>query len=72
MIIVGVPMSMPDGSRGAVFIYQSLEAIADATEHTKELIFLAAFIAIVMTTFFCLFLVDAHYRSAQEDAPSRV
>lgn len=56
MIIVGVPLSMPDGSRGAVFIYQSLEAIADATEHTKELIFLAAFIAIIMTTFFAFFL----------------
>ncbi|KAF0994686.1 ATP-binding protein [Geobacillus sp. TFV-3] len=56
VIIVGVPMSMPDGSRGAVFIYQSLEAIADATERTKELIFLAAFIAIVMTTFFAFFL----------------
>ncbi|MBR2517919.1 ATP-binding protein [Geobacillus sp.] len=56
MIIVGVPLSMPGGSRGAVFIYQSLEAIADATEHTKELIFLAAFIAIVMTTFFAFFL----------------
>ncbi|MEB3752329.1 ATP-binding protein [Geobacillus sp. FSL W8-0032] len=56
VIIVGVPMTMPDGSRGAVFIYQSLEAIADATKQTKELIFLAAFIAIIMTTFFAFFL----------------
>lgn len=56
VIIVGVPLEMADGKRGAVFIYQSLRAIEDTTEQTKKLIFLAAFIAIVLTTFFAFFL----------------
>lgn len=56
VIIVGVPLEMADGKRGGVFIYQSLRAIEDTTKQTKKLIFLAAFIAIVLTTFFAFFL----------------
>jgi two-component system, OmpR family, sensor histidine kinase ResE len=56
VIIVGVPLEMADGKRGGVFIYQSLQAIEDTTRQTKKLIFLAAFIAIVLTTFFAFFL----------------
>ncbi|NUK31194.1 HAMP domain-containing protein [Parageobacillus sp. VR-IP] len=56
VIIVGVPFEVAEGKQGAVFIYQSLRAIEDTTEQTKKLIFLAAFIAIVLTTFFAFFL----------------
>jgi two-component system, OmpR family, sensor histidine kinase ResE len=56
VIIVGVPLEMANGNRGGVFIYQSLQAIEDTTRQTKKLIFLAAFIAIVLTTFFAFFL----------------
>lgn len=56
VIIVGVPLETVNGKQGGVFIYQSLQAIEDTTRQTKKLIFLAAFIAIVLTTFFAFFL----------------
>ncbi|BDG46670.1 ATP-binding protein [Parageobacillus sp. KH3-4] len=56
VIIVGVPLETANGKQGGVFIYQSLRAIEDTTRQTKKLIFLAAFIAIVLTTFFAFFL----------------
>ncbi|EZP75988.1 PAS/PAC sensor signal transduction histidine kinase [Parageobacillus genomosp. 1] len=71
VIIVGVPLEMADGKRGAVFIYQSLRAIEDTTRQTKKLIVLAAFIAIVLTTFFAFFLstrVTAPLRKMREAA----
>ncbi|KXG11111.1 Sensor protein SrrB [Anoxybacillus sp. P3H1B] len=55
-LIVGVPVALNDGKHGAVFVYQSLNAVEDTTQQTKRLIFLAAFIAIVMTTVFAFFL----------------
>jgi two-component system sensor histidine kinase ResE len=71
VIIVGVPLEMADGKRGGVFIYQSLRAIEDTTRQTKKLIFLAAFIAIVLTTFFAFFLstrITAPLRKMREAA----
>ncbi|MBA2873286.1 two-component system sensor histidine kinase ResE [Anoxybacillus caldiproteolyticus] len=56
LLIVGVPLETADGKHGAVFIYQSLQAVEDTTQQTKKLIFLAAFIAIVLTTIFAFFL----------------
>ncbi|MBY6269976.1 ATP-binding protein [Parageobacillus thermoglucosidasius] len=56
VIIVGVPLETVNGKQGGVFIYQSLQSIEDTTRQTKKLIFLAAFIAIVLTTFFAFFL----------------
>ncbi|WP_027408655.1 ATP-binding protein [Anoxybacteroides tepidamans] len=55
-LIVGVPLAIEGGKHGAVFVYQSLKAVEDTTEQTKKLIYLAAFIAIVLTTVFAFFL----------------
>ncbi|KUP07817.1 histidine kinase [Bacillus coahuilensis m2-6] len=53
---VGVPFSLSDERTGAVYIYQSLQVMKQTTEQTTKLIFLAAFIAIVLTTIFAFFL----------------
>ncbi|MFD1738605.1 ATP-binding protein [Bacillus salitolerans] len=54
IIIVGVPIeSQP---KSAVFLYQSLYAIEQTTKQTTKLIFLAAGIAFMLTTFFAFFL----------------
>ncbi len=45
-----------DGKKGMVFLSQSLLAVKDTTKHTTRYIFLAAGIAIVLTTFFAFFL----------------
>ncbi|WP_183251343.1 ATP-binding protein [Anoxybacteroides tepidamans] len=55
-LIVGVPLLTADGKQGAVFVYQSLKAVEDTTKQTTKFIFLAAFIAIVLTTVFAFFL----------------
>jgi two-component system, OmpR family, sensor histidine kinase ResE len=54
VIIVGVPIKSTQKS--AVFLYQSLYAIEQTTEQTTKLIFLAAGIAFILTTFFAFFL----------------
>ncbi|ANB61579.1 sensory box protein [Anoxybacillus amylolyticus] len=55
-LIVGVPLETASGKQGAVFVFQSLKAVEDTTQQTKKFIFLAAFIAIVLTTIFAFFL----------------
>lgn len=55
LFIVGVPLHISDGN-GAVFVYQSLKAVEETTKQTTKFIFLAAFIAIVLTTVFAFFL----------------
>ncbi|WP_163149752.1 ATP-binding protein [Anoxybacillus sp. MB8] len=55
LFIVGVPLYTSDGN-GAVFVYQSLKAVEETTRQTTKFIFLAAFIAIVLTTVFAFFL----------------
>src|SRR5699024_626420 len=51
-MIVGTPIN----PNGAVFIYQSLEIVNQTKAETTKIIFLAAGIAIILTTFFAFFL----------------
>ncbi|WP_339193014.1 ATP-binding protein [Aeribacillus sp. FSL W8-0870] len=51
MMIVGVPYQS-----GAIFVVQSLSAINETTKQTTKYIFMAAFIAIILTTVFAFFL----------------
>ena len=53
LMIVGIPLEYSDG---AVFVYQSLSAIKETNRQTTQFIWLAAGIAIVLTTFFAFFL----------------
>jgi two-component system, OmpR family, sensor histidine kinase ResE len=72
MILYGEPYE--DGDRkGGVYVYQSIENITKTTNHTKYLIFLAAGIAIILTTFFAFFLstrITAPLRKMREAATS--
>ncbi|PPA71294.1 ATP-binding protein [Jeotgalibacillus proteolyticus] len=71
VIITGAPVNLTDGSEGAVFVYQSLEAIQQTTEQTTRLIVLAAGIAIILTTIFAFFLstrITAPLRKMREGA----
>ncbi|QHS22619.1 cell wall metabolism sensor histidine kinase WalK [Virgibacillus sp. MSP4-1] len=53
ILIVGQPFENRDG---AVFVYESLDIVKETTSQTTTLIFVAAGIAIVLTTFFAFFL----------------
>jgi two-component system, OmpR family, sensor histidine kinase ResE len=53
VLIVGHPLQ---DKLGAVFVYQSLDNVEETKKQTTKLIFLAAGIAIVLTTFFAFFL----------------
>lgn len=44
------------GLNGTVYIYQSLEAVQATTKQTTNIVFISAFIAFVLTTFFAFFL----------------
>ncbi|MBM7577468.1 ATP-binding protein [Jeotgalibacillus terrae] len=72
VMIVGVPVSDTEGeTAGAVYVYQSLEAIQQTTEQTTRLIILAAAIAIILTTIFAFFLstrITAPLRKMREGA----
>ncbi|MFD2045897.1 ATP-binding protein [Ornithinibacillus salinisoli] len=52
-IVVGHPI---DNENAAVFVYQSLEVVDQTKAETTKIIFLAAGIAIVLTTIFAFFL----------------
>ncbi|WP_330949585.1 ATP-binding protein [Virgibacillus sp. MG-45] len=52
-LVVGVPI---DGGNGAVVIYQSLGVVDQTKAETTQIIFLAAGIAIILTTIFAFFL----------------
>ncbi|MGE6629488.1 ATP-binding protein [Bacillus sp. NPDC077027] len=54
-IVVGVPY-VANGEKGMVFLSQSLLAVEQTTKHTTRYIFLAAGIAIILTTVFAFFL----------------
>lgn len=69
--IIGVPLQLPDGSTGAVFIYQSLEEIEKTTQSTTKFILLVAGVAIILTTIFAFFLstrITAPLRKMREAA----
>ncbi|SET89247.1 two-component system, OmpR family, sensor histidine kinase ResE [Salinibacillus kushneri] len=53
ILIVGQPL---ENQNGAVFLYESLDIVKETTSQTTTLIFIAAGIAIVLTTFFAFFL----------------
>ena len=56
LLIVGVPMEVDGEDDSAVFLYQSLDVIAKTTSQARNLIYIAAGIAIVLTTIFAFFL----------------
>src|SRR5690606_20859685 len=51
-IMVGVPLEKFSNQSGAVFLYQPLDVVRQTTAETTKLIWLAAFIAFVLTTVF--------------------
>lgn len=53
VMIVGIPVR---SERAAIFVYQSLEGIEQTKAETTRITFLAAGIAIILTTFFAFFL----------------
>ncbi|AYC29358.1 ATP-binding protein [Paenisporosarcina cavernae] len=55
-IVLGFPLDVQEENHGAVFIYQSLDVIHRTTQKTTEIVFLSAFIAFLLTTFFAFFL----------------
>lgn len=65
-IMVGVPLEKFSNQSGAVFLYQPLDVVRQTTAETTKLIWLAAFIAFVLTTVFAFFL------STRITAPLRV
>jgi two-component system sensor histidine kinase ResE len=52
VMLVGIPFA----ENGAIFVYQSLDVIEQTKAETTRIIFLAAGIAIILTTFFAFFL----------------
>lgn len=69
--IIGVPFTLSDGSKGAVFIYQSLKVMQETTQSTTKFILLAAGVAIILTTIFAFFLstrITAPLRKMREAA----
>lgn len=71
ILIIGVPLKESDSKNGAVFIYQSLEVMEDTTRTTTKFIFLAAGVAIILTTIFAFFLstrITAPLRKMREAA----
>ncbi|WP_096434818.1 ATP-binding protein [Alteribacter populi] len=55
LLIVGIPFQS-ESEIGAVFLYQPLEMVNEASVQTKHIIFLSAGIAIILTTIFAFFL----------------
>ncbi|WHY75921.1 ATP-binding protein [Neobacillus sp. WH10] len=69
--IIGVPLHLPDGESGAVFIYQSLEEMQETSHSTTRFILLVAGVAIILTTIFAFFLstrITAPLRKMREAA----
>ncbi len=56
VLVVGMPIEFVQNRSGVLYIYQYLEVIEEATVQTKNIIFLAAGIAIILTTIFAFFL----------------
>ncbi|WP_019415243.1 ATP-binding protein [Paenisporosarcina sp. TG20] len=55
-IVLASPLNVENELHGAVFIYQSLDVIQQTTKETTNIVFLSAFIAFMLTTFFAFFL----------------
>jgi two-component system sensor histidine kinase ResE len=70
-LIIGVPFRLNTDETGAVYLYQSLEVIQETTKTTTKFIFLAAGVAIILTTIFAFFLstrITAPLRKMKEAA----
>ncbi|MBS4191078.1 HAMP domain-containing protein [Bacillus sp. FJAT-49705] len=71
ILIIGVPLKDTTSKNGAVYIYQSLEVMQETTSSTTKFIFLAAGVAIILTTIFAFFLstrITAPLRKMREAA----
>jgi two-component system, OmpR family, sensor histidine kinase ResE len=71
ILIIGVPLKEKNNENGAVYIYQSLEVMQETTRTTTKFIFLAAGVAIILTTIFAFFLstrITAPLRKMREAA----
>ena len=55
-IVLGFPLKSEEALHGAVFIYKNPDAVQDASKQTTKFVFIAAAIAIVLTTIFAFFL----------------
>lgn len=55
VLVIGMPVTFKD-KNGVLYLYQYLEVIEEATAQTKNIIYLAAGIAIILTTIFAFFL----------------
>ncbi|MGE7093043.1 ATP-binding protein [Lysinibacillus sp. NPDC048646] len=55
-VVLAFPLNVENAVHGAVFIYQSPDALHKTSKETTKIVFLAAFIAFVLTTFFAFFL----------------
>lgn len=55
-IVLASPLKTGEEQHGVVFIYQSLEVMDRTAERTTNIVFLSAFIALLLTTFFAFFL----------------
>lgn len=70
-IVLASPLQTGQQEHGAVFIYQSLEVMDRTAEKTTNIVFLSAFIAFLLTTFFAFFLstrITSPLRNMREGA----
>ncbi len=54
--VLSYPLKSEDALHGAIFIYQNPTALHKTSQKTTKIVFLSAFIAFVLTTFFAFFL----------------
>lgn len=55
-VVLGFPLTSDNELHGAVFIYQSPDAIHQTSRETTKIVFISALIAFILTTFFAFFL----------------
>ena len=55
-LILSYPFEQINGDQASVLMYQSLDAVHRTTKSTTNIVFLSAFIAFLLTTFFAFFL----------------
>lgn len=55
-VVLSYPLKSENTVHGALFIYQNPSALHETSQHTTKIVFLSAFIAFVLTTFFAFFL----------------
>ncbi|WP_042477878.1 ATP-binding protein [Bacillus ndiopicus] len=55
-VVLAFPLKSDAALHGAVFIYQNPDAMHETSKETTKIVFISAFIAFVLTTFFAFFL----------------